>query len=219
MLKKRIIFWGATGHAKVLRELTRHLGYELVALFDNDRAVVSPFPDVSLYYQLQGFEQWKNKNGNAETASLVAIGGARGRDRVKIQRFLEKNQVRPVVAVHPTAFVASSASLSKGCQVLAHATVCADVTMGEACIINTASSVDHETVLGSGVHIAPGATLAGCATVGDYSLIGPGAVILPRIKIGRDVVVGAGAVVTKDIPDGKVAFGNPANIQRDNIAR
>jgi len=214
---KEIVFWGATGHAKVLRELTQHLGYNLVALFDNDPKVSPPFPDVPLYFGSEGFGTWKGERGGLETACLVAIGGSRGHDRVQIQRFLEENQLKPVTVIHPSAFVASSAILSKGCQVLAQATVCVNVVMGEACIVNTSSSVDHESVLGNGVHIGPGATLAGCVSVGDYSLIGAGAVVLPRIKIGSGVVIGAGAVVTEEVPDGKVAFGNPARIQHHKV--
>jgi hypothetical protein len=52
---KKIIFWGATGHAKVLRELTGHLDYELVALFDNNPEAMSPFRDVPLYHGVEGF--------------------------------------------------------------------------------------------------------------------------------------------------------------------
>ncbi|MGH9450705.1 MAG: acetyltransferase [Terriglobia bacterium] len=214
---KRIIFWGATGHAKVLRELTDRLGYGLVAIFDNNPEVQPPFSDVSIYYAEAGFRDWKSKQGSVETTGLVAIGGARGRDRAEIQKFLERNGVQPITAVHPTAYIASNAVLSKGCQVLANASVCAEAVVGEASIINTSASVDHESVLGRGVHIAPGATLAGCVRVGDYSLVGIGAVVLPRIKIGSNVIVGAGAVVTKDIPDGKVVFGNPARIRRENV--
>ncbi len=213
---KKIVFWGATGHAKVLRELTGHLDYELVALFDNNPEVVSPFSDVRVYHGVEGFEKWRRERSESEAAFLVAIGGSKGRARVQIHHFLEDNQLKPIVAAHPTAFVAASARLADGCQVLAHATVCADVSVGEACIINTASSVDHEVVLGRGVHIAPGATLAGCVSVGDYSLIGVGAVVLPRIKIGHDVIVGAGSVVTNDVPDGMVTFGNPAKVRRAN---
>jgi len=213
---RRIIFWGATGHAKVLRELTERLGYRLVAVFDNNPQVSPPFADVPIYYGLEGFREWKSKNGGLKTACLVAIGGARGRDRVHIQKFLKENGMKLATVVHPTAFLASSAVLSEGCQVLANASVCSEARVGEASIINTAASVDHESILGRGVHIGPGATVAGCVCVGDYSLVGAGAVVLPRIKIGSNVIVGAGAVVTKDIPDGKIAFGNPARIRREN---
>ncbi len=215
----RIVFWGATGHAKVLREFIGQIGYTLIALFDNDTRVSPPFPDIPVYYGLEGFNSWRKEQEGWETAGLVAIGGSRGRDRLEIQGFLESNHIKSIIAIHPTAFVAADAQISLGSQILANATVCTGVRLGEACIVNTASSVDHETVLGKGVHIAPGVTLAGCVSVGDYSLIGVGAVVLPRIKIGSDVIVGAGSVVTRDIPDCTIVYGNPAKIQRDNIVR
>ena len=210
---KRIIFWGATGQAKVLHEFLQGIGYNLVAIFDNNPDVKSPFPNVPIYYGIDGFKAWQKKQGNLKTVCLVAIGGAKGQERLKIQSFMEKNHIDPIIAIHPTAFVASDAQISRGCQILAHATVCTQVKLGKACIINTNAVVDHESILGNGVHIAPGATLSGGVSIGDNSLIGTGAVVLPRINIGRNVTVGAGAVVTKNIPDKKVVFGIPARIQ------
>jgi len=214
---KPIVFWGASGHAKVLHEFIGGAGYELAAIFDNNPEASSPIPGTPLYYGAEGFARWKTEQGVVNASCLVAIGGSRGRARLEIQRFLEAHRLEPIIAIHPTAFVAANAVVSKGSQILANASVCADAVLGEGCIVNTASSVDHETVLGDGVHIAPGATLAGCVSVGAHSLIGPGAVVLPRISIGVDCIVGAGAVVTKDVPDGKVVYGNPATIRRDNI--
>lgn len=45
--------------------------------------------------------------------------------------------------------------------------------------------------------------------------IGANATLLPGIVVGRNSLVGAGSVVTKDVPDGKVVFGNPAQIVKD----
>lgn len=50
------------------------------------------------------------------------------------------------------------------------------------------------------------------AEVADGAVIGGNATILPHIIIGRNVVIGAGSVVTENIPDNKVAVGNPAKI-------
>jgi sugar O-acyltransferase (sialic acid O-acetyltransferase NeuD family) len=215
-MPKKVIFWGGTGHAKVLRELVQYLDYELTAVFDNNPSVPSPFSDVPLYYGAQGFRKWKETQDTTEVFCVVTIGGARGHDRLEIQHFLEKEGLRPAIAVHPTAFVAGNAALSKGCQILAHATVCAEVKMGEACILNTACSVDHECRLGNGVHIGPGAILAGVVTIGDYSFIGTGAVVLPRVRIGENTTIGAGSVVTQDVGSGVVAYGNPARVAREN---
>lgn len=51
--------------------------------------------------------------------------------------------------------------------------------------------------------------------IGDYVFIGPRAVILPGVKVGRGAVVAAGAVVTKDVPDGEVVGGVPAQKIKD----
>jgi sugar O-acyltransferase (sialic acid O-acetyltransferase NeuD family) len=215
MLKK-VVFWGGTGHAKVLRELIQHFNCELVAVFDNNPLVPPPFVDVPLYYGVEGFRKWREGHEGEDISFFVTIGGAHGRDRLNLQRFLQQQQLEPGIAIHPTAFVAANVKVSKGSQILAHATVCTEVRMGEACILNSSSSVDHECVLGNGVHIGPGATLAGCVSVADCSFVGVGAVVLPRIRIGSDVIVGAGSVVTKDIADGKVVCGNPARVLREN---
>lgn len=52
--------------------------------------------------------------------------------------------------------------------------------------------------------------------IGNNVWIGGGVIILPGVTIENNVVIGAGSVVTKDIPDNKVAYGNPCRIIRDN---
>lgn len=51
--------------------------------------------------------------------------------------------------------------------------------------------------------------------IGDNVWIGGNVTILPGVKIGNNVVIGAGSVVTKDIPDNKIAYGNPCKIIKD----
>lgn len=213
---KPVIIWGASGHAKVLREAVQAQGYGVVATFDNAPGTPPPFTDVPLFFGRQGFAEWQAKGPPADVRALVAIGGARGRDRLELQRFLAAQGVPPLTVVHATAFVAGTAQLNPGCQVLAQAAVCVDARLGAVCIVNTGASVDHECVLGQGVHLAPGARLAGCVEVGDFTLIAVGAVVLPRLKIGHDCVIGAGAVVTRNVPDNSVVYGNPARVVRSS---
>lgn len=211
-----VIIWGAGGHAKVLNEFLPQLGYRVTAVFDNDPDAASPLAGVPVFRGLESFEDWRASCPDESLLALVAIGGHRGLARIQIHQQLAEHGIEPLTVIHPRAFVADDAVLGAGSQVLAQASVCAEAVLGRTCIINTNASVDHESILGDGVHVAPGATIAGCVSIGDYSMIGAGAVVLPRIKIGRSVIIGAGAVVTRDVPDGKVAFGNPARIIRDN---
>ncbi|HVV49918.1 MAG TPA: NeuD/PglB/VioB family sugar acetyltransferase [Polyangia bacterium] len=209
-----VVFWGASGQAKVLRELLGDGGPRLVALFDNDLTAESPWPDVPLYRGREGFDLWRREQTDlSQIGCLVAIGGQRGADRLVLQRQLASAGLTPLVVRHPTAFVAGSARLGAGSQVLAHAVVAVDVVLGEACIVNTGATVDHECRIGDGTHICPGAHLAGLVTVGDRVMVGTGATILPRVKIGNDAIVGAGAVVIRDVPPGACVVGNPAKVR------
>lgn len=210
----QIILWGATGQAKVLRECLKYQGYKIVAIFDNNADIISPFQDIPLYHGRTEFENWLKTNDSNTLGFSVAIGGDRGKERLEIQQYLISHKLLPVVAQHWTAFVATGVTIGLGSQILAHATVCVDTTIGESCIVNTGASVDHECNVGNGVHLCPGVRMAGCVEVGDNVTIGTGAIILPRIKIGTEAIIGAGAVVIRDVLPRTVVVGNPAKILR-----
>lgn len=160
--------------------------WQLIAVFDNDRRIEPPFDDVPLYFGESAFESWLScQSSMEEIGFLVAIGGQHGRDRVEIQNHLSTRGLVPLIAKHPTAFVAENCAIGAGTQILAHSAVCVEARIGCACIINTGATVDHECYIGNGVHICPGAHLAGCVQVGDYAMIGTGATVIPRVRIGE----------------------------------
>lgn len=210
-----MIFWGASGQAKVLRECLAAQNLTLAALFDANAALQSPFADVPLHIGKSGFERWIKARAEEEPVGfllgfLVAIGGDKGRERLEMQQYLELFGLVALRAIHPTAFVADNAQIGPGSQILAGAAVCVEAVVGRGCIVNTHATVDHECRLGDGVHIGPGANLAGCVRIEDYATVGTGAVVLPRRTIGQGAVVGAGAVVTRDVSPGAIVVGNPA---------
>jgi maltose O-acetyltransferase len=53
-------------------------------------------------------------------------------------------------------------------------------------------------------------TRIGKVKIGNRVFVGASAIILPGVTIGDDVVIGAGSVVSRDIPNGHVVAGNPA---------
>ena len=89
--------------------------------------------------------------------------------------------------------------------------------------------VAQYTIIEDDVFLAPGVVLAndlhpGCphsheCMRGPYikrgAQIGVNSTIMPRVIIGEYAVIGAGSVVTKNIPDGTVVYGNPAEVKGD----
>jgi sugar O-acyltransferase (sialic acid O-acetyltransferase NeuD family) len=209
---REIIFWGATGQAKVLHEAIRGTDTVLVALVDNRELHLNDF-GVPLVHGVAGLDNWLMMRKKSTTLHYnVAIGGGHGSDRLMLMDLLQKRGLTAYSIIHKTAFVADNAIIGEGCQILAQSAVCAFTRLGRGVIVNTAASVDHDCEIGDGVHLAPGVRLAGEVTIGARTFIGTGAIILPRIHIAEDVVVGAGAVVTRDVSKGITVTGNPAHI-------
>lgn len=213
-MSNNAIIWGATGQAKVVRPILEAAGYRVAALFDNHPNRAAPFADVPIVGDWAAFLRWQE---NAERcAFVVAIGGERrGHDRLQISRDLEKFAFIPAQLAHERSWIAASAHLGKGCQLMALSGVGEHAVIGDFCIVNTNATVDHDCRLGDGVHVMPGATIAGEVEIGSCATIGSNATILPRLKIGRGAVVGAGAVVTRSVPDGMTVAGNPARALAD----
>lgn len=217
MSNRDFIFWGASGHAKVLADLIKLEGSRLIALFDNNPDCVSPWSEIPLYYGTKGFSSWLVENEGLELPqAAIAIGGHRGKDRCQIYNRLVSAGLALPPLVHPHASIAPSANIDQGCHILAGSVIGSDVKLKRCVIVNTSASVDHECHLKEGVHIAPGVTLCGCVVVDSYSLVGPGSVVLPHIKIGSNSIIGAGSVVTRDIPDNVIVWGSPAKVVKGN---
>ena len=202
--------WGAKGHGIVIRDVLDNYNCHLDAVFDNDKSLRSPYNDVPLIYLKDGFENWVKSNNIENMGFIVAIGGARGRDRMELSNYLSSYGLHDISFIHPNTSVSRDVVLGKGIQVMAGAVISVRVSIGDYTIVNHQTNIDHECILGKGVHVAPGATLTGCVEVKDFAMVGAGSTILPNITIGEGAIVGAGAVVTKDVGDGDVVVGIPA---------
>lgn len=215
--KKEYILWGAKGHGKVVRDVLEHYYFcKLIALFDNNKSLTSPYHDITL---LEGsyFDNWCEDKDLKNVGFVVAIGGSNGKARVSISDFLISYGLDPITFIHPSSSVAFDINLGTGVQIMGGSSISCSVKIGDYSIINHKANLDHDDIIGRGVHISPGATLTGEVVIEDYAFVGAGAVILPGIVVGYNSIVGAGAVVTKDVPPNTIVFGNPAKIIRNII--
>ncbi|MDD2236520.1 MAG: acetyltransferase [Kiritimatiellae bacterium] len=189
---------GASGHAKVIVDIIRANGGEVVDLFDKNTAITSlmGIPVIGEYSS----EQHRHP-------IIVSIGDNYTRKRVV-------RETKPVFgrACHPSAVIANSVVWDEGTVIMHRVVVQADTKIGKHCIINTAASVDHDCVLEDFVHVGPNCGVCGGVSIGEGTLLGVGCSVIPGIKVGKWCMIGAGSVIIRDVPDGATVVGNPGKI-------
>jgi len=195
--------YGASGHAKVIIDIVRSQSLKIDYIIDDD-------PNVKILDGQKVCHVISDEIIKGET--IVSIGNNRIRKKIT-DKF--SGNIHDAIT-HASAVISASAKLNLGTVVMANAVINSSAIIGEHCIINSGAIVEHDCKLGNFVHISPNAALAGDVHVGEGTHIGIGAVVLPGINIGKWVTIGAGAVVIRDIPDGVVAVGNPAQIIKEN---
>ena len=211
-IARKFVLWGGTGHSVVLQELMSDAGDEIIAIFDNNTDLESPFENVPIYYGKEAFELWWDENKDDDTYFVIAIAGWNNAPRLEYHEYLKAFGLKPATLVHPSAFVAKNATLGEACNIMTHATICARTTLEKSVIVNSGSIVDHESTLRQGVHVSAGCNIGALVDIGENTFVGIGATIMSYLKVGQNVFVGAGAVVLRDIPDNAVVYGVPAKI-------
>lgn len=197
--------YGASGHARVIREILELSGASVSAFVDDDETKK----------QVDGLEVLHSAEGCSPM--IIAIGDSNV--RYDISKRLEALGVSYGKAVHPSAVVSPTAEIGEGTVIMPGAIVNAYARIGRHCVINTGAVVDHECVVGDYVNACPHTTLCGNVHVGDGTNVCAGSVVIQGIRIGSWTMVGAGSVVVKDVPDGVVAYGNPCKVVRENENR
>jgi sugar O-acyltransferase (sialic acid O-acetyltransferase NeuD family) len=194
-----MLFYGASGHGKVVIESWLLAGGKVTGVFDDD----------ATRQRILGFELTGKYRADFSPASALVISIGANDIRKKLSGLIQHEYGN---VIHPKSILSVSVKLGIGTVVMAGAIVNAETVSGNHVIINTGAVVDHDCVLGDFTHIAPGATLCGGVHVGEGTLVGAGAAILPGRKVGQWAVVGAGAIVTQDVPDFATVVGNPARM-------
>lgn len=84
----------------------------------------------------------------------------------------------------------------------------------ENCVVHMFPGIT--VYLHEGAHIGHGAVIHG-SSIGKNSLVGMNAVVMDNVKVGEGCIIGALAFVPEgaEIPDRKIAVGNPAKVVKD----
>ncbi|MFM2206178.1 MAG: hypothetical protein RL213_153 [Bacteroidota bacterium] len=141
--------------------------------------------------------------------------------------FYAFNSFRPVVHessfVHSSAVVIGNVIIGKDVYVGPGAVIRGDwggiviedgCNVQENCVIHMFPGITVR--LQEGAHIGHGAVIHG-SSIGKNSLVGMNAVVMDNVKVGEGCIIGALAFVPEgmEIPDRKIAVGNPAKVIKD----
>jgi acetyltransferase EpsM len=208
----KVVLWGASNTARVVADIIRLRGeYELVGFLDDisPERRGEPFCGAVV---LGGREQLELLK--ARDVGRVMMAFADNRARLTLAAIARAKGYQLASALHPRAVIASDVRIGAGTAVMGGVVIDSGAVIGENALINTAAIVNHGCNIHDGAHVNSGSLLGGNVIVGKAATIEIGAIVGGSLTIGPGAVVGAGSVVLKDIPEGVLAYGNPAKVIR-----
>lgn len=191
---KNVIIIGSGGHSKVVADIVKANGDNVVGFLDDLEK------SENIIGRVDDYQKYCN-----DAEFVIAVGDTEDRERIS-----KSMDCRWYTAIHPTAVVSPNATVGEGCVVAPNAVINSGATVGKHCIINTSAIVEHENIIEDFAHISVGAKLGGNVRVGKSTFVGIGAVVKNNISICENCIIGAGAVVVTDLVSSDTYIGIPA---------
>ncbi len=112
--------------------------------------------------------------------------------------------------VHPSCFVARSATIGNGCFIGANVVLNPNVRIGKHCSLHSNTLIGHDTHLGDHNFIAAHVVMGSNNTVGKGNFLGLNSTYNNYVTIGDYCFVGQASNVIKPLPSCVKVYGNPA---------
>ena len=129
------------------------------------------------------------------------IGMTDVRLKARIQAFADEANMTPISIIHPTAYIAPSATIGNGVFVAPQAVISVNANVEDHSIIHIHSSVGHDCKIGKFCAVLPGARISGNVTLGKSVIVGSGAFIFQGVTIGYRAQVDALTYVRYDVAE------------------
>ena len=161
-------------------------------------------------YGIKLVSDWREAAREA-THFVLAIADMAQRARMVSQATEAGLQAADALIVED-ARLASDVIIGKGSVVGHFAAVGPGARLMEHVLVMHGCTVGHDTQLAANVVLCSGVRTGGYSAVGRDCFIGPNAVVSPHVKVGAQCHVAAGAVCFRNVPDERIAIGNPARL-------
>jgi sugar O-acyltransferase (sialic acid O-acetyltransferase NeuD family) len=202
-----LVIAAAGGFGRELAAYARDAGFTVVGFLDDDPDAAAQLAGEDASVGVRGTIAGYSPGSDEEQ---VAIGIGQPAARLRVADALVARGARLATVVHPSAWVAPTATLGAGVAIAPFACVGPQVTVGDLGLINTYASLGHDAVLGRSCVFSSYCVATGHTVLGDAVFLGTAAVIAPGVRVGDGARISAGAVAFHEVPAGHLAAGNPA---------
>src|SRR5688500_128309 len=146
----RILIVGAGGHAKVVADIVRLQGHEIVGFLDDDERLIGrTISGISVLDCIAAYQQYPSDK------LIIVIGNNRVRHKLPTQIFSDIVDEQWFTAIHPRSTIADSVTIDAGTVVMAGAVINVDTVIQQHVIVNTGATIDHDSIVQNYAHIAP----------------------------------------------------------------
>jgi sugar O-acyltransferase (sialic acid O-acetyltransferase NeuD family) len=184
--------------------------YKIVGLLDDNKTTyeISKYPILGTTSDISRYSNY---------SFVIAIANPKIRE--EFFHRLEGFKLKTPNLIHPKSEISKYAFIEKNSGIIINyqAQISALARIEKGVIIDSYSYIGHETSFNQFVTVYPGCQISGKCLIQSNSEIGLGSKIIQGLKIGKHTLIGAGSVVVKDIPGGKVAYGTPCEVIKENI--
>jgi sugar O-acyltransferase (sialic acid O-acetyltransferase NeuD family) len=206
---KNLIIVGAGGFGREVLSYCQdyqHLKkeWEIIGFIDDNREALDNYD-----HNISIIDTIKDYSPQPNDVFIMAIG-LPTENKLKIGDMLTNKGAHFISLLHPTARMAESASIGKGCVIAPMAGISCEVTLCNFITVNAYASVGHDSVLHDGCTIGPYASIAGKVKLGRGVSVSIHGCILPGLQVGEFASVGPGSVVVKNVKPKTTVFGVPA---------
>lgn len=203
----RLVIAAAGGFGRELAAYARDAGLHVAGFLDDDPNAAAALDGLDREAGVLGPIGSYEPERDGE---LVAIGIGHVGTRLKVAEMLVARGARLATVVHPTAWVAPTATLGEGVAVAPFVCIGPGVRIGDLALLNTYASLGHDATLGRCCVLASYAVATGHSALEEQVFLATHAVVTPGTRVGAGARISAGAVVFHDVPAGALAAGNPA---------
>ncbi len=151
------------------------------------------------YKVLGGTEQLRELSSKMPLCAVVAIQDGSIRKKM-VEDHPEFTAWETII--HPTAVIASTVTVGKGCVFFPQVTVSVDSKLGALGLYYIHSIVCNDCVIGDYVSLMSGASVSEHANIGDECFMASGSCVSPHMKLGKGSEVAVEAIVSKDYEAG-----------------